>query len=359
MAETKLPAGDATSAAVATACAVTVAHEPPDWSEYLAGRPDATIYNDVRWGQVMAAAYGNRVYYLTASREGRTVGVLQLVAQKSLLFGSHLCSLPYFDTAGILADDRDAAEALLAQARSLMADLGTRWVELRQAEPLPGDLPSRTDKVTLRLPLPNNPEVLWKALDSKVRNQVRKGQKENLTVCQGGADLLPDFYAVYARTMRDLGSPPHHKRFFRLILEQFGPAVRLFVVRSSDRPLAASLTLADALAVRVPWAGSDWRVRQSCANMLLYWSMLEDACRRQAGCFDFGRSTRDSGTYRFKTQWGVAEVPLYWHYLLPPGGAAPDLSPDSPKYRLATALWQRLPVGLVKILGPRVIAKLS
>jgi FemAB-related protein (PEP-CTERM system-associated) len=287
------------------------------------------------------------------------VGVLHLVRQKGLTGGAHLVSLPYFDAAGILADDRDATVALLAQARSLMAELGARWVELRQAEPLPGDLPSRTDKVTLRLPLPNDPEILWKALDAKVRNQVRKGQKENLTVHQGGADLLPDFYAVYARTMRDLGSPPHHERFFRLIAEQFGEAVRVFVVRAGDRPLAASVTLADSRGVRVPWAGNDWRVRQSCANMLLYWSMLEEACRRQAPCFDFGRSTRDSGTYRFKAQWGAKEVPLYWFYLLRPGEEIPDLRPDSPKYRLATALWRRLPLCLVRLIGPRIIARLS
>jgi len=348
-----------TSEAAAAACAVTIAHESPDWSEYLVGRLDATIYNDVRWGQVMAAAYGNRAYYLTASRQGRTVGVLQLVAQKSLLFGSHLCSLPYFDMAGILADDKGATNALFAEARSLMVELGARWVELRQAEPLPGDVPARTDKVTLRLPLPPAPEALWKALDAKVRNQVRKGQRENLKVDQGATELLPDFYAVYARTMRDLGSPPHHERFFRLITEQFGEAVRVFVVRAGNRPLAASMTLADSRGIRVPWAGNDWRARQSCANMLLYWSMLEEACRRQAPCFDFGRSTRDSGTYRFKTQWGAKEVPLYWHYLLPDGGALPDLRPDSPKYRLATALWRRLPVGLVKLLGPCVMAKLS
>jgi serine/alanine adding enzyme len=338
---------------------VCISTDPPDWSDYLSARPDTALYNDTRWGQVMAAAYGNRAYYLTASREGRTAGVLQLVAQKSLLFGSHLCSLPYFDAAGILANDEDAVGAILTGARSLMAELGVRWVELRQAEPLPGDVPTRTDKVTLRLPLPPEPEVLWKALDAKVRNQVRKGQKENLTVHRGGADLLPDFYAIYARTMRDLGSPAHHKRFFRLILGQFGDAVRVFVVRAGDRPLAASMTLTDAHAMRVPWAGSDWRERQSCANMLLYWSMLEEACRRQAPCFDFGRSTRDSGTFRFKTQWGAKEVPLYWCYILRPGDEIPDLRPDSPKYRLATTLWRRLPLPLACLIGPRIIARLS
>jgi len=346
-------------AAAPGVCAVSVDRDPPRWAAYLSPRADVTLFHDPAWGTVLATAYGHRPFYLTARRSGQTVGILHLVRQKGLTGGTHLVSLPYFDAAGILADDRDATDALLAQARSLMAELGAHWVELRQAEPLPGDLPSRTDKVTLRLPLPNDPEVLWKALDAKVRNQVRKGQKESLTVHQGGADLLPDFYAVYARTMRDLGSPPHHERFFRLITEQFAGAVRVFVVRAGDRPLAASMTLADSRGVRVPWAGNDWRARQSCANMLLYWSMLEEACRRQAPCFDFGRSTRDSGTYRFKAQWGANEMPLYWYYLLRPGEEIPDLRPDSPKYRLATALWRRLPLRLACLIGPRIIARLS
>jgi len=142
-------------------------------------------------------------------------------------------------------------------------------------------------------------------------------------------------------------------------VQHLGPAVRFFVVRSGRRPVAASLTLTDRHAIRVPWAGSDWRVRALCANMLLYSSMLEDACRRGAACFDFGRSTRDSGTYRFKTQWGAEEVPLFWHYLLPPGGKVPDLRPDSRKYRLMVAVWRRLPVAVARLLGPRIIAKLS
>jgi FemAB-related protein (PEP-CTERM system-associated) len=240
-----------------------------------------------------------------------------------------------------------------------MVELGAGWVELRQAESLPGDAPTRTDKVMLRLPLPQELAALWKALDAKVRNQVRKGQRENLKVDEGAAELLPDFYAVYARTMRDLGSPPHHKRFFRLVIEQFGQAVQVFVVRADDRPLAASMTLADSQGIRVPWAGNDWRARQSCANMLLYWSMLEDACRRQAPCFDFGRSTRNSGTYRFKVQWGAKEVPLYWFYILRPGDEIPDLRPESPKYRLARTLWRRLPLSLACLIGPRIIARLS
>jgi FemAB-related protein (PEP-CTERM system-associated) len=336
-----------------------VSTELPDWSEFLAARPRATLFHDPRWGQVMAAAYGSRPRYLAAVCGGKTVGLLPLVGQRSLVFGSHMASLPYFDAAGLVADDAAAEEALLAQARAEMTAAGASWVELRQEAPIAGSLPVRTDKVTLRLALPADPDVLWKKLNAKVRNQVRKGQGEGQTVVMGGAELLDEFHALYVRTMRDLGSPPHSRKFFRLIADRFAAVVRIHVVRLGSRPMAASLTLTDAHAVRVPWAASDWRFRQSCANMLLYWSMLEEACRRAAPAFDFGRSTRDSGTYRFKTQWGAQEVPLYWHYLLPDGAEVPELRPDSPKFKLATAVWRRLPLPLARLLGPRIIRGLS
>jgi FemAB-related protein (PEP-CTERM system-associated) len=276
-----------------------------------------------------------------------------------VLFGSHLCSLPYLDAAGIVADDPAAQEALCGQARQLSRELKADWVELRQYSRLQGLEHVRTDKVSLCLPLPAASEELWDSLKPKVRNQVRKAQNANLSTCLGRDELLNEFYRIYTRNMRDLGSPPHSMRFFQLILRSFPESARLFVVRLADRPVAASFTLTDPQAMRVPWAGSDWRCSDLSPNMLLYWSMLQDACRRSAPSFDFGRSTRDSGTYRFKTQWGSHEVPLYWHYLLAQGRQMPQLRPDNPKYRLIAACWRRLPVSVVRALGPRIIAKLT
>ena len=85
-----------------SAPSVSVASADPAWGEYLARHPQTSVYHDARWGTVMAKAYGIRPFYLTATREGRIVGVLQLMWQRSRLFGSRLCSTPYFDAAGIL-----------------------------------------------------------------------------------------------------------------------------------------------------------------------------------------------------------------------------------------------------------------
>ena len=62
--------------------------------------------------------------------------------------------------------------------------------------------------------LPSTVDDLWKDTDRKVRNQVRKAQKEGLVVQEGGEELVDDFYSVFSRNMRDLGTPVYPKRLF-------------------------------------------------------------------------------------------------------------------------------------------------
>ena len=40
----------------------------------------------------------------------------------------------------------------------------------------------RTDKVHMRLPSPETADELWKSLSPKVRNQMRKGQKQEFVI---------------------------------------------------------------------------------------------------------------------------------------------------------------------------------
>lgn len=47
-----------------------------------------------------------------------------------------------------------------------------------------------------------------------------------------------------------------------------------------------------------------------------------------------------------------------WEYWTD-GGAMPDLSPKNPKFERAIAVWQRLPVGLTKVLGPSIVRHIA
>jgi FemAB-related protein (PEP-CTERM system-associated) len=339
---------------------VEVTSEGPKWADFLAGRDDATIYHDPRWGELFNRVYGLKPYYLTAMREGRVTGILQLVEQKSLFFGHHLCSLPWFDASGILAQTADDADALIARAHELRGQTGAMWVELRQERPLAQELPSRQDKVTMLLALPGDSDTLWEGFKAKVRNQVRKAQKADMRSEAEPAGGVEIFYDVYSATMRGLGSPCHSKRFFREMGQLFAEEMLVFAVKTpEDAAVAVSLALRDGQVLRNPWAGSDWSFRAQCPNMLNYWGMLSWACENGMDAFDFGRSSQEAGTHRFKKQWGAEEVQLHWQFVMDAGQSMPDLNPESGKYKTMVACWRKLPLWLTRLLGPRIIRKLS
>ncbi len=164
---------------------------------------------------------GHRTHYL-AARDSRGVsGVLPLVEVRSPIFGRALTSLPYVNYGGVLARTPEAADVLLREATRIAHERGLNYVLLRHRQRVFETLPVRTHKVTMLLPLKADPDAMWAGLDRKVRNQVRKGEKSNLTVSAGGLDLLDEFYRIFARNMRDLGTPVYGRGLFSAILEAF------------------------------------------------------------------------------------------------------------------------------------------
>jgi serine/alanine adding enzyme len=316
-------------------------------------RSGATGYHTWAWRDVFARSFGHESVYLLARRaDGPIEGVLPLTEVRSLLFGRSLTSLPFLNYGGVVADSDAIARALLEEAVRVAAMRRCRHIELRHVAPRFADLPCKQHKVTMHLPLQVG---MWDRLDRKVRNQIRKAEKSGLTAVRGGAELLDEFYRVFARNMRDLGTPVHARHFFAEILSAFPDRVRLVVVRLKDVPVAAALTYRTGGQVEVPWASSVRDYNPLCPNHLLYWTVLEAAVADGCTLLDFGRSTPDEGTYKFKAQWGAEPVPLHWEYAGLAGGLPPDQSPKNPKFRLAIATWQRLPLWVANAVGPSLV----
>ena len=308
------------------------------------------------WLAVLAEGLGHTPYCLEAARGQELSGLLPLASVRSLLFGHFLVSLPYLNTGGVLAEDPAVAAALIDRAVALADELGVRYLELRHEEPLehPALSARRTEKVHMRLPLPGRASQLWDRLNAKVRNQVRKGRKNGLQVTWGGQELLPDFYDVFSRNMCDLGTPVYGRALFDRVLYHFPDRADFCVVRSQGRAAAAALLLHGWGLTEVPSASSLARSNSSCANMLLYWHLLERWIQRGQGVFDFGRSSMGSNTFRFKKQWGAEPHPATWQYYVRQG-RIDAMRPDNPRYQRMIQLWQRLPIGLTRLIGPRIV----
>ena len=339
-----------------TVCQVVRREEEAAWDGYVGENQKATGYHLTAWRHVVGRVFGHRTYYLMARDEGGMVrGVLPLVLTKSPMFGCFLTSMAFFNYGGVLADRADVRLALLSAAAETAKDVGAAHIELRQAEPLETDWPVRSRKVSMRLALPPDYETLLKAFPSKLRSQIRRAQKEGMDVRVGGKELLEDYYRVFARCMRDLGTPVYEKGFFQSIVEIFPKEVRLCVVSLKGMPLASGLLYGFRSRLEIPWAASDKRFSRLAPNMLLYSEVLEFACREGFKEFDFGRSSVDSGTYRFKQQWGAHPRQLYWYYWLAGGQSIPELNPGNPKFKAAISVWQHLPLPVTNLIGPHIV----
>ncbi len=328
------------------------------WDRFVANHPDGSLYHLSRWGPLVERVFGHATLYWTArSPEGAIAGVLPAVRLRSLLFGDYLVSLPYFNYGGALGRDAPVEEALMGAAAAHAERLGSRHLEFRDRV-VRGAWPCRSDKAALELALPADAEVLWKQLGSKLRAQIRRPARENVSVARGGHELVDPFYSVYARNMRDLGTPVYAKRFFAEIAAAFHEHTTILVVSIDSKPVAAGFLIDYKGRMEIPWASSLKECNRFGVNMLMYWEALKTAIERRCTVFDFGRSTRDSGTYRFKLQWGAQPRALFWHYWLGNAQELPRLNPDNPKFRRAVAAWRRLPLPLANFLGPMIVKDL-
>jgi len=317
--------------------------------------PQSTFCHQWAYRQVVSHTFGHRSHYLAAWQDGEIRGILPLFAVKSWLFGRFLVSLPFVDYGGICADDEETERALWQEAVRLARQESVQSIELRQRYPRSLSLPVQTHKVNLVLPLSANAEMVWQGLKGKVCNQVRKAKKSGLTFEAGGPEMLADFYRVWSHNMRDLGTPAYPRAFFENFLHAFPDSSEVLLVRHGQKPVGTGIAVYFKVTMEVPWASSLREYFPKCPNNLLYWGAIRRACEQGCQEFHFGRSTMGSGNYRFKKQWGAQDQRLYYQYWLAEGTEMPDLNPHSPRYRLAVALWRRLPIAVANALGPWIV----
>ena len=271
----------------------------PRWKAFIQQHDTLSLNRQPEWLTVLASGLQHEPYCVEATVQDRIVGLLPLAYVSSFLFGKFLVSLPYINTAGIVADNETTAVALIDQAVALADRLRVKHLELRHEAAVTHSAltHSLTSKVHMRLSLPQTVPELWDQLHFKVRNKVRKGEKQGFTVHWGVAERLPEFYEVFSHNMRDLGTPVFSRKLFSSILECFPQQAELCVIRAGQQPIAVALLTHGNGSTEVPSASSLRAFGSTNANDFMYWQLLQRAIARGQRMFDFGRSTIDSNTY--------------------------------------------------------------
>lgn len=324
-----------------------------EWDAFAERQPGFTHFHRIGWRSVIQRVFRHECIYLVARESGGPLaGVLPIVRVRSVMFGHYLVSMPFLNYGGPLGSD-DAVRALVAEAAAIAARSGVKLLELRSRIPLPIAMRVSHRKITVVRTLPDSAAALMQSFDPKLRSQVRRPVKEGVSVAFG-AGQVASFFTVFARHMRDLGTPTQPVALFEAIADEF-PGDSLFACAYlGDTPIAAGCGFRFGEEFEMTWASSLRAYSRASPNMLLYHACMERAISDGLRRFNFGRCSPGSGTHRFKMQWGGVEEPLYW-YGQADGEDVTTPSPTSGKYSWGPRIWRRLPASVATTIGPSIV----
>jgi FemAB-related protein (PEP-CTERM system-associated) len=327
----------------------------PAWREFARRHGPFSLNRDPTWLLVLAQGREHKPYCIQALRGDQVSGILPLSLVSSRLFGRFLVGLPHVSSGGVDCDDEATATALVDRAMALADELDVDFLELRHERPLahPGLQRLITDKAHMRLDLPLDSKQLWRQLGGKIRNQLRKAQQFGFRDVWGGVELLDEFYGVYSRRMRDLGTPVDGITLFERILSHFAGSAELIIVRQDARPIAAAMLLHGAGLSEMHRSAALTQFRTTAVNTWLHWHALLRTQARGNGLFDFGRPTLGSSVCTFKERFGAQpHAAAVQHYLR--RGSPAQLRRAGGKFDLWIRLWRHLPVCATRWLGPKI-----
>jgi serine/alanine adding enzyme len=326
----------------------------PVWDSFVRHAPGSSFCHMAGWGGIVEDVLGREYVPLVAvTRDGDWEGVLPLVRVRTPLLGHSLISMPYLNYGGPIGTP-DACRRLVEAALLEMQLSGADSLQLRCRQPLVPAEAADVHKIMVLLDLPDSVEALWSSFPGKLRSQIRRPQKEGMEFRTGPAELEP-FYDVFARNMRDLGTPVYARTFFESMARTFDNVV-FAAVYWRGRAIGGACGFIWDDEFEITWASCIRDYNSKSPNMLLYWGLMQAMIARGVKVFNFGRSTPGTGPHRFKAQWGGTDVPLPWLGWSRrgstssggPGGAA----------RLASAAWQRLPLAVANRIGPPLACRL-
>jgi len=329
---------------------------------FLFNCDDSFAYHHPQWLEAIKQVYGYDNYYLVAKEVNSIVGILPICIFKGIFRQESYCSLPFCDVGGVVTAHEYVREALVKHALQLLNRNNSKHLEIRQRSS-----GSRTEtaftnrKVSMLLSLPGCSETLMKGFKSKLRSQIKRAEKNGLTFdCTSEESAIGDFYEIFASNMHRLGSPVHSLKWFQTIRRLYIDNFLVGRVLCGDKVVGVGIIIFSGNNVSIPWASTLREYNHLAPNMWLYWNLLRISCERKCQTFDFGRSTFQEGTFKFKEQWGAKPVLLDWQYLNQSGLSSVSLPLKLGKTRqFFEFFWKRTPLFVANFLGPKLRKHIS
>ena len=344
---------------------VFVRHAAPGehvvFDRYVLAHEDGEIFHLHCWRSMVEEVFKKSGMVLVAERSGKIVGILPYFHIRSIILGRIAVSMPFGVYGGCLADDDEAAKALIATACRESDAEGNRYLELRHKKRWDLPLTTRDLYVTYVTDLPEDPADCLAMIPRKARAECRKGRDMGQLVFEQGVDLKL-FYRLFAVNKQALGSPTISLAHLRSIVDKLETEGRVVMHRVSlpgGKCIAAVMSFLIKDRIQPYYSGALKGYEHLGVNNFMYWKLMEWASAKGIAQFDFGRSRVGSGAAKFKKNMGLDATPLYYQYHLCSGSKLPDFHPSNPRLNILRMLWRWVPGPIARFFGGRIFKHLA
>jgi len=303
------------------------------------------LFDQSIWTETIEKVYGFKSHVFT-SKDGSHLTMTHI---RSHFMKNILVSGAFVSHIKPVIKSQAGLDEVIDQAIKYCKEKDCDYIELRTSIPLNLDWELVDDNVTFRIDLMQGHEYVFRKMRISARGAIRKGEKSRLFF-KIDPGLIDEFYDIYSACVRRLGTPVHGFNFFSEMINR-GDDFNVIVVYSPDKkPISAALFAQDADAIYPFASGGLVEYNHLSAESFKYWKLLVYGCENGKKYFDFGRSSKNSGTYDFKKRWFAEEVQLYYYYYF--NKNRKPVTKQSMSYKVFSKTWKKLPLKVTRLVGP-------
>lgn len=271
--------------------------------------PESRAFSNWDFIETLSKATGYKNISVTIETRGKKY-ILPLLERRTLGLYPIAFSLPFGLYGGIDVSDAELYIELIKHIRKF---LGCAIILQNPFDPiLPRiNLPSLCQAYTHVVEFGNATyeDVFKNFFDSKLRNQIRKGEKSNLTTRKGNDDdIINAFYELYVLTNWRWGKrrPKYSIDFFRPFVEKSYFEIKLSMF---EEKILSAIVLLKLSGQYFYWFGAlNKDYGQYCPNHFLLSRTIREAIEARAEFFNFGASGKLIDVKKFKESFGAKKI---------------------------------------------------
>ncbi len=327
------------------------------WNDFA--REKGTIFHTIEWKEVLEETFGYKsIYMMVVGEDCDVVGLIPVLTGRNILMRKIGVSLPFVNHADICCKDPEAFRYIIDKLSDLSNESRLHYLEMRfKEQTLEENITVDKHNYTFILPLDGGEDGVLSLSTGDNRNHVRKVCKNGQFEVSFDYNRLEEFYKVWRKRQKQLGTPDHGIKLFMKIKEKFPDNAFLLSVleKGQDKVLGGMFLITWKDTVYYPWGGAMTEYNKKHINEFMYWEAVKFGIHNGFKYLDLGRSpyNPDSGTYRAKKKWGAEPVQLKYYKLGQMPGGEHVLSQD--KLGIMVSAWKVLPEFITNALGRYLI----